>query len=154
MARWPEKRLPVFQLDRAPPQKRMKESVMRVPRSRRELDPDDLEEMEEWRDDCEERVPRVGAEVVDVDLTILFLLRWSEVAPARRAVPCQAASPCRLSRNAMLRLNAARVPEVSGKRLIMVVERWLSSSTDALSSKTDAFTFLCECVLSKSLLRI
>ena len=41
MARWPEKRLPVFQLERAPPQKKMKESVMRVPRARRELNSDD-----------------------------------------------------------------------------------------------------------------
>ena len=106
--------------------------------------------MEEWRDDREDWVPRVGEAVVAVDLTILFFLRCSEVAPARRAVLCQAALPASLFCGFIMRLNVMRVSAVSGKRLTVIVVGGLSGSSSTLSWNTDNFGFLWVCVLSKS----
>ena len=62
---------------------------------------------------------------------------------------CQGALPIFMFREFMMRLNLLRVSAVSGKRLTVIGGRGSSSSSSALSPKTDTFGFLCDCVLSK-----
>ena len=108
----------------------------------------------EWWADREERVPRVGEEVVDVDPTILFMLICSEVAPARCAVSCHAETPCCFLWESISRLKAASVSAVTGKRLIVIGSGGSSSSSDALCPKTDTFGFLGDIVQFKAGLNI